>query len=312
MNRSDLNKTDGKNSSDTKNSVRITKYLAEAGECARRGAEEIINEGKVRINGIIVKELNAQVVLGRDHVQVGNRTVKLPPKGVILLHKPRGVVSTLDDPEGRKSISDYLTKDQASYFPVGRLDYDSSGLLILTNDGDLANRLMHPKFGFERVYEVRVRGSVTEKTLRRLTTGLKIDDDSYVKAKSIIVTETLDNETSATITVGEGKNRMVRKMFDACGHPVMRLKRIKHGPISLGSLLGGQIRKLTETEYKNLRKKVFEEKDSKTSNLGQAKTTKLTDKKSFGGDSRKYSFANKKNKVKKRTHKPGARKRIRD
>ncbi len=269
--------------STNKSTVRITKYLAECGECARRGAEEIIKEGRVRINGIQVKEMNAQVTLGVDHVQVGNRTIRMPEKGVILFNKPRSVVCTLSDPEGRKSIADYLTKDQASYFPVGRLDYDSSGLLILTNDGDLANRLMHPKFGFERVYEVRVRGSVTDKTLRRLTNGLKIDEDSFVKAISVRVDSSEDNETSLTIVVGEGKNRMVRKMFDAVGHPVMRLKRIKHGPVTLGSLQGGQLRKLTQKEYQMLKDRIFNpdkfSKNTKSSNPSAPKYSRVENRK---------------------------------
>jgi 23S rRNA pseudouridine2605 synthase len=242
----------------TSTPIRITKFLAECGECARRGAEELIHEGKVRVNGIVVKEFNTMVVPGRDNVQVGNRSIRMAEKGVILLHKPRGVVSTLSDPEGRKSVADYLTKHHQSYFPVGRLDYDSSGLLILTNDGDLANRLMHPRYGFERTYEVRVRGEVTEKTLRRLLHGMKIDDD-FVKAIDVTVENTEEGQTELVIIVGEGKNRMVRKMFDGVGHPVVRLKRIQHGPVKLGTLAGGQLKKLTQGEYLALRKKVFTE-----------------------------------------------------
>lgn len=242
--------------------VRISKYLAECGECSRRSAEALITEGKVRVNGFQVKDLSTQVTPGKDHVQIGNRTVRAAEKGILLLHKPRGVVCTLSDPHGRKCIADYITKQYSSYFPVGRLDYDSSGLLVLTNDGDLANRLMHPRFGFEREYEVRVRGAVAEKTVRRLLHGMKLDD-GFVKALKVRIEETKDNETTLLISVGEGKNRMVRRMMDSVGHPVVRLKRLRHGPLGLGSLVGGEIRKLTEKEYQILRAKLFSEESGK-------------------------------------------------
>lgn len=239
--------------------IRITKFLSECGECSRRKAEELIHEGKVKINGIVVKDLSAKVIPGTDRVQVGSRTVRVPEKGVILFHKPRGVVATLSDPEGRKCLTDFLTKHYASYVPVGRLDYDSSGLLILTNDGDLANRLMHPKYGFDRIYEVRVRGSVTHKTCERLQRGVKLED-GVVFAKQIVIVSSEEGSTRLKIAVGEGKNRMVRRMFDSVGHPVMRLKRIQHGPLSLGGIQGGEIRKLSQKEYEVLRRRVFDDK----------------------------------------------------
>ncbi len=282
--------------------VRITKFLAECGECARRGAEEIIREGKVRVNGIVVKEMNVMVHPVDDNVQIGNRSIRMAEKGVMLLHKPRSVMSTLSDPEGRKSIADYLTKHYQSYFPVGRLDYDSSGLLILTNDGDLANRLMHPRYGFERTYEVRVKGEVNEKTLRRLLHGMKIDDD-FVKALQVVVENTEEGQTELTIVVGEGKNRMVRKMFDGVGHPVVRLKRIQHGPVKLGTLTGGQLKKLSQSEYLALRKKVFAELDE-----GKKTTTILKPKAQPG---RAGGFSKERANFSK-TKKKNVRRRVRD
>lgn len=243
----------------TSNTIRISKYLAECGECSRRKAEELITEGKVRVNGYVVQDLSTEVSPGIDNVQVGNRSVRPAEKGVVLFHKPRGVVSTLSDPEGRKSVADYLTKHFLSYFPIGRLDYDSSGLLVLTNDGDLANRLMHPRYGFDRVYEVRVRGEVTQRSIQRLMKGMKIDDD-FVQARKVTIDSSEDGSTWLTIAVGEGKNRMVRKMFDSVGHPVMKLKRLQHGPLFLGRLQGGEMRKLTHNEYESLRRKVFSDK----------------------------------------------------
>lgn len=239
--------------------IRISKFLSEAGESSRRKAETLIREGRVRVNGIVVKEFNKLVVPGRDHVQVGNKSIKLQEKGVILLNKPRGVVSTMSDPEGRNTVAKYLTERYRSYFPVGRLDYDSSGLLILTNDGDLAQRLMHPRFGIERTYEVKVRGSVSEKGAERLKKGVRLED-GVAFAKRIVIRGTEEGTTLLEIVVTQGRNRIVRRMFDAIGHPVMKLKRTKHGPITLGKLPGGQIKKLTQKEYERLRELVLETK----------------------------------------------------
>lgn len=236
--------------------IRINRYLSDCGECSRRKADELIQEGKVKINGKVVQDLSTQVTPGKDRVQVGSRTIRQPHKGAALFNKPRGVVSTLEDPQGRKCVGDFLTKHFQSYFPVGRLDYESSGLLLLTNDGDLANRLLHPRYGFDRIYEVRVRGYVRDKEQNRLRKGLKLDD-GFVKAKRIKIDETREGFTCLTITVSEGKNRLVRRMFDAVGHPVVRLKRVQHGPIRLGNLQGGQIRRLTDREFHKLQSQVL-------------------------------------------------------
>lgn len=258
--------------------IRISKYLSECGECSRRKAEELIAEGKVRINGYVVQDLSAEVEAGKDNVQVGSRSVRMVEKGVMLFHKPRGVVCTLSDPEGRRSVADYLTKHYISYFPVGRLDYDSSGLLVLTNDGDLANRLMHPRYGFDRVYEVRVRGEVSQRSVQRLLKGMKLED-GFVQARKVTIDGTEEGSTWLTIAVGEGKNRMVRRMFDSIGHPVMKLKRTQHGPLYLGKLQGGQLRKLTEREYEALKRRVFsdepKEKQNQSKDLFAKKRQKL-------------------------------------
>jgi 23S rRNA pseudouridine2605 synthase len=221
--------------------------------------EEFITEGRVRVNGKVVTELGRKIDPDVDKVEVNRRTVHAAPKGIMLLNKPRGVVSTLSDPEGRRTVADYLTKHYRSYFPVGRLDWDSTGLMVLTNDGEVAERLMHPRFGFERVYHARVEGSVPLELLSKLEKGLRLSD-GVVKAKASILRND-ENSTWVEISIHEGRNRVVRRMFEKIGHPVMKLKRLVYGPFKLGRLQVGQVRVLTRREYEDARHKVLRAKE---------------------------------------------------
>lgn len=235
--------------------VRLQKFLAECGVGSRRKMEQFIIEGRVRINGKVVTELGRKVDPDVDKVEVNRRTVHAARKGIMLLNKPRGVVSTLSDPEGRRTVADYLTKHYTSYFPVGRLDWDSTGLMVLTNDGEVAERLMHPRYGFERVYEARLEGSVPMETLNKLERGVKLSD-GLVKASAAILRSDA-NTTWVEVKIKEGRNRVVRRVFEKLGYPVMKLKRTVYGPFKLGRLQVGQIRVLTEKEYALLRRKVL-------------------------------------------------------
>jgi len=217
--------------------------------------EQFIIEGRVRINGQVVTELGRKIDPDSDKVEVNRRPVHAAPKGIMLLNKPRGVVSTLSDPQGRRSVADYLTKHYRSYFPVGRLDWDSTGLMVLTNDGEIAERLMHPRYGFERVYHARVEGSVPLELLQKLDRGIKLSD-GLVKARSSILRND-DNSTWIEVRINEGRNRVVRRLFEKLGHPVMKLKRIVYGPFKLGRLQVGQIRVLSQKEYQEARLKVL-------------------------------------------------------
>lgn len=237
--------------------IRLQKFLSECGVASRRKAEELIVAKKVKVNGRIVSELGTKVDPAKDRVQVKERYVSMVERGVILLNKPRGVVSTLSDPEGRPTIADFLTKHFKSYFPVGRLDWESTGLMILTNDGEMAEKLLHPRYGFERVYHVKVSGQVEEKTLRRIERGITLEDGP-VQAKGAIL-ETLDDATWLEVTVTVGKNRVVRRIMDAVHHPVQKLQRVSHGPFKLGKLKPGEMRRLTEKEYVTLRARVLGE-----------------------------------------------------
>ena len=222
---------------------------------SRRHAEELIQEGVVKVNGKVVTVLGTKVDPDRDQVVVGKKLVVATQKGMAIFHKPRGVVSTMSDPEGRPSIADYLNKQVKGYYPVGRLDWDSSGLIILTNDGELADALMHPRYGIKRVYHARVEGSVSERTLEKLSKGIKLAD-GFARAEASIISND-DKSTWIELTITEGRNRLVRRMMDKLHHPVMKLQRISHGPFRLGKQKAGEIRKLTEKDYKQLRTRIL-------------------------------------------------------
>ncbi len=235
--------------------VRLQKFLAECGVGSRRKMEQFIIEGRVRINGQVVTKLGVKVDPDTDKVEVNRKPVHAAPKGIMLLHKPRGVVSTLSDPEGRPTVAEYLTKHYRSYFPVGRLDWDSTGLMIMTNDGEVAERLMHPRFGFERVYHARVEGSVSEELLKKMEKGIRLSDGMVFARGSILRGD--EKSTWIEIRIQEGRNRVVRRMFDKLEHPVMKLRRTVYGPFKLGKLQPGSVRVLTRKEYEEARKKVM-------------------------------------------------------
>ena len=235
--------------------IRLQKFLAECGAGSRRKMEQFITEGRVRVNGQVVTELGRKIDPDVDQVEVNRRPVHAAPKGVMLLNKPRGVVSTLSDPEGRSTIADFLTKNYKSYFPVGRLDWDSTGLMILTNDGEMAERLMHPRFEFERVYEARVEGSVSQVVLDKLRQGVRLSDGMVQADASILRSD--DHSTWVQVIIREGRNRVVRRVFEKLGHAVMKLKRTVYGPFKLGKLQVGQVRALTLKEYMQVRRKVM-------------------------------------------------------
>ncbi len=235
--------------------IRLQKYLAEAGVCARRKAEKMIVAGEVRVNGQIMTELGRRIDPANDRIEVAGQIIKPHPKGIILLHKPRGVVSTLHDPEGRRTVKDYLTKHYRSYFPVGRLDLDSSGLIILTNDGDLAERLLHPRYEIKKVYLCEVAGWVGNEIILKLEKGVKLEDG---RAKAHVDVRRRSEELSLIdVTVAEGRNRLVRRLMESVGHKIISLKRLSHGPFKLGGLRAGEIKRLSEAEYIRFRRQVF-------------------------------------------------------
>ena len=268
-------------SSIDEHSIRLNKYLAECGVASRRRADELISEGRVTVNGAVVNVAGSKIDPLTDRVLVNRRPVKPQPKGMLLMHKPKGVVTTMSDPEGRRCVADYLSKRYRGYYPAGRLDWDSSGLVILTNDGEVADALMHPRYGAQRTYHVRVEGGVSEIVCQKLLKGVMLED-GQVKVDSISIIdgegrrsktqtsrsgsprlrtpdegeEPESTKTWLEIAIYEGRNRIVRRLFDSVGHPVVKLKRVSHGPCKLGSLPPGQIRALTEREFQDVRRKL--------------------------------------------------------
>ncbi len=212
--------------------------------------------GRVRVNGIAVIEPGAQAVWGKDRIEVDGREVKPPSEGrYIILNKPFGYVSTLKDPEGRPVVTDLLKDVGQRVFPVGRLDFDTMGLLLLTNDGDLTYRLTHPRYGIPRTYKVTAEGAVTEQTLSQLTTGIVLDDGARVNAKVDIIGSPR-GRTLLRMTIRQGKSRQIRRMLETVGHPVVHLVRIGFGVIQLGDLKVGHHRTLTPEELKELKESV--------------------------------------------------------
>ena len=239
----------------TGKAVRLHKYLAQCQVASRRRSEELIIGGQVFVNGRRITELGTSIDPVKDKVRVGRREIRPAALGIILLHKPKGVVSTMSDPEGRPTVAMYLSSHYRGYFPVGRLDFDSSGLVVMTNDGEMAQRLLHPRYGFERIYELEILGRISDGEIGQLSRGVKLED-GLVRAQADIFAGDA-RCTSLRIVVKEGRNRIVRRLIERFGCKVLKLKRIAHGPFRLGRLRNGQIRKLTEKEYRAVRNKVM-------------------------------------------------------
>jgi len=226
--------------------IRLQKVLAEAGLASRRVAEQMIADGRVEVNGEAAK-LGRRVDPVVDVVRVdGARVPTARRHRYVMLNKPTGVVTTLDDPEGRPTVAAYLPKGPR-LFHVGRLDTDTSGLLLLTNDGELANRLAHPRYKVPKTYIAAVRGTVTPATLQRLRDGVDLHD-GRLQVDSVKVVSTGPKGSLLRLTLHEGRNRVVRRALEAVGHPVIDLARVALGPLQLGTLKLGQTRDLTQQE----------------------------------------------------------------
>lgn len=232
--------------------VRLQKYLAQAGVASRRAAEALMLAGKVRVNGRVVRELGTPV--GEDdRVEVGGKLVRADaPPVYLVLHKPAGVMTTMRDPQGRKTVRDIIPKELPRIVPVGRLDFDTSGVLLLTNDGELAHVLTHPRFGVEKTYRAVVRGRLTQEQIRDLQTGVELDEFRASGAKLRMIASRRD-ASIVDLTIHEGKNRQVRRMLEAVGHPVLSLARLRFGPVRLGELPPGKTRPATPREVEQLR-----------------------------------------------------------
>ncbi len=232
---------------------RLQKLLARAGLGSRRSCEELIRAGRVAVNGNKVDELGAKAAPDAD-IRVDGRRVEIPQDRVyIVINKPPGYVTTRHDPQGRPTVMDLVPAElRKRVFPVGRLDQDSTGLLLLTDDGDLTQRLLHPKHHIAKEYLADVEGVPSETHLRRLRSGIKLDDGPTHPAEVMLVAQG-GGESRLRITITEGRNRQVRRMCWAIGHPVRRLKRVALGPLRLGELSLGEVRVLSQGQLQALR-----------------------------------------------------------
>jgi len=232
--------------------MRLQKYLALCGVASRRKSEELIASGRISVNHIPVREMGIQIDPEKDVVSMDNKVLEPEQKmHYILFYKPAGVVTTLSDPEGRRTVISYFPEIRERIFPVGRLDYDTEGLLIMTNDGNLAYHLTHPRHQVEKTYRAVVEGLPSPSDLKQLQEGIELDGRKTAPAKIRLISGS-SQQSTVQITIHEGRNRQVKRMFEMIGHPVIYLKRERIGAIGLGNLKKGQWRYLTAKEIQYL------------------------------------------------------------
>jgi 23S rRNA pseudouridine2605 synthase len=228
--------------------IRLQKLLAQSGVASRRKCEELMLDGSVEVDGEVVTRLGTKVDPRVAVIRVAGQ--RLPPISdhvYLVLHKPRSVVSTMSDPEGRRTLEDFVADRPERLFHVGRLDFDTSGLLLLTNDGDFANKMAHPSYEVDKTYVAEVDGEITKETVALLLAGVELDDGP-VRPTEVRVVASTRQKSIVELVIHEGRNRIVRRLLDHLGHPVRKLSRIRLGPVKLGGLPSGELRELTNDE----------------------------------------------------------------
>jgi 23S rRNA pseudouridine2605 synthase len=232
---------------------RLQKIISRAGLASRRAGEELILAGRVRVNGQIVTELGAKADPRDDRIEVDGRRLNAPPPLYVVLHKPRNVVSTLSDPEGRPTVADYLRDAGTRLYPVGRLDFATSGVLLATNDGEFANAMLHPRGGVPKTYVIKVNGLMDAADLDRWRNGVRLDDGPTLPAEVRLLRHE-EGKTWIEVTIREGRNQQLRRMGEATGFPVMRLARLSFAGVTSEDLRPGEWRTLTTDELLEIRK----------------------------------------------------------
>jgi 23S rRNA pseudouridine2605 synthase len=233
--------------------VRLQKILAEAGVASRRGGEELIRAGRVSVNGRVVNTLGSKADPAHDRIKVNGRLVPPPsPKVYYLLYKPTGVITSLNDPQGRPTVKDLIPRIKAKVFPVGRLDYDAEGLLLLTNDGEVAMRLSHPRYGVARTYLVKVKGILTPSEMKQVAQGVMLEDGMSPRME-VTPARKLAKNSWLKVTLHEGRNRVIKRTFEAIHHPVLQLRRIRFSSLTLEGMRPGECRPLTAEEIDHVR-----------------------------------------------------------
>jgi 23S rRNA pseudouridine2605 synthase len=232
--------------------MRLQRAIAQAGLASRRAAEEMIRQGRVVVNGRVVRELGTKVDLKHDTILVDRTPLSsISQKIYLLLYKPCNYVTTARDPQGRRTVMDLIEKSSVRLFPVGRLDYDAEGLIVLTNDGDLAHRLQHPRYGVLKTYQVKVKGHPQGTELNALRTGVRLDEGKTAPAEVDII-RILPQSSWLKVVLHQGWYRQIKRMCEAVGHPVLKIKRIRYGPLQVGKLTPGAYRHLTRNEIGQL------------------------------------------------------------
>ena len=233
--------------------MRINKYLAECGIASRRASEKLIQDGLVKVNGK-VPDLSYDVDIDSDSVTVSGKAVSPPKKFTyIMLHKPKGCVTTVSDDKGRKTVLDYVPLKNVRIFPIGRLDYDTEGLILLTNDGDTGNKLMHPSNKIGKTYVAKIEGQLTQEELAKLREGIELDEGEITSQSKVTPIDFQDGVSRIELIIFEGRNRQVKRMFENIGKTVIFLKRTKIGEIRLGGLSRGEYRYLNDDEINYLK-----------------------------------------------------------
>jgi len=237
---------------DQEGMIRLQKLLAQSGVASRRKCEELMLEGHVEVDGEVVTRLGTKVDPRTAVIRVdGKRLPPMSPHVYLVLNKPRGVVSTMSDPEGRRTLSDFVADRPERLFHVGRLDTDTEGLILLTNDGDFAHRMAHPSYEMDKTYVAEVAGQVAKPTVRKILDGVTLEDGP-VEVSSFKVVSSHGGKSIVELVIHEGRNRIVRRLLDAVGHPVKRLTRTAIGPVRLSGLRKGELRDLTRDELGTL------------------------------------------------------------
>jgi len=236
--------------------IRLQKYLAECGVASRRASEKLIQEGLVTVDGAVVTELGTKVEPGESHVTFKGKSVVLDEKVWLMLNKPTGVICTSDDPQGRETILDMLPASSARLYTVGRLDVMSEGLLLVTNDGELAHRLMHPRHHIEKKYQVWIDRELSKSDIDRMLKGINCRGEMLKVLKAESLRRSLEGRYGYTLTLGEGRNRHIRRLMEALDCKVLRLMRVSVGPLRLEKLRSGEHRNLDPWEIDKLRKAV--------------------------------------------------------
>ncbi|TDM04296.1 pseudouridine synthase [Macrococcus carouselicus] len=232
---------------------RLQKVIARSGVTSRRKAEALIEAGRVTVNGEVVKTLGTKVK-SSDHIEVEGIPLENPDKVYILFHKPTKVITSVSDDKGRTVVTDYFPQLQERIFPVGRLDYETSGLLLLTNDGEFANQMTHPRYKIKKKYVAKLKGYLLREQVKQLEKGVMLDDGKT--APAVVKVKAQDREKNTTlveITISEGRNRQVRRMFAHFGHEVVKLSRVEYGPLNLKGINAGDARELSPHEVKTMR-----------------------------------------------------------